>query len=253
MRIFVSAASVAFLLFAFAGPSRADDKADLQKVIDKAIKAHGGAEKLEKVKALTFKMKGKFYGMGEEGIDFTGEFASQEPDKSRVEISGEVMGTKFKFVQVVNGDKGWKQIMDNTEELDKEGIAEAKEALHAGAVGRLVTLKKKGFNLEPLGEVKIGDKPAIGVRVTRKGYRDVSLFFDKKTNLMVKSERVIKDLEAGGKEVTQEELYEDYKEVKGTQHAHKITIKRDGKKHVDGEMSDFKPAEKLDENTFAKP
>ena len=50
------------LAVATAGAARADDQADLRKVIDKAIKASGGEEKLAKFKAETFKMKGKFYG-----------------------------------------------------------------------------------------------------------------------------------------------------------------------------------------------
>jgi hypothetical protein len=258
MRILLSATSAAFLLFAFAGAGRADDQVDLQKVIDNAIKAQGGAENLNKYKAVTLKMKGKFY-MGEEGTDFTGELATQEPGKSRIDLSFEIMGKQAKFIQVFDGAKGWKQVKlgDMTvvdEELNKESVAEAKESDYAGSVGRLVVLKKKGFKLEPLGEVKVGDKPAIGVRVTHKGHRDISLFFDKKTGLMVKSERVIKDPDQGGDtEITQAELYEDYKDVKGVKHAHKLTITRDGKKHVDAEITEVKPAEKLDENIFSKP
>src|SRR5262249_9165742 len=71
------------LAVAAAGAARADDQADLRKVIDKAIKAMGGEEKLAKYKAETFKMKGKFYGMGE-GIDYTGQWQVQAPDKIRI-------------------------------------------------------------------------------------------------------------------------------------------------------------------------
>jgi hypothetical protein len=258
MRILLSAASVACLLLAWASPGRADDKEDLQKVIDNAIKAHGGADKLEKQKAVTVKMKGKFY-MGEEGTDFTGELATQAPGKSRLEISFELMGKQAKFLQVYDGAKGWKQVKlgDMTvvdEELNKESLAEAKESEYAGSLGQLVVLKKKEFKLEPLGEVKVGDKPAIGVRVTHKDHRDVSLFFDKKTGLLVKSERVVKDPDNGGDtEITQVELYEDYKDVKGVKYAGKLIITRDGKKHVDAEVTEHKVADKLDDNLFTKP
>ena len=54
-------------------------------------------------------------------------------------------------------------------------------------------------------------------------------------------------------EVTAEEFFDDYKPVGGIQHAHKITVLRDGKKFVEGEITDFTPKEKLDDSTFAKP
>ncbi len=43
---------------------RADDAADAKAVVEKAIKAMGGAEKLDQTKAFTSKMKGKVFVMG---------------------------------------------------------------------------------------------------------------------------------------------------------------------------------------------
>src|SRR5262249_46129118 len=107
MRRIVCLAAV--LVVAASGAARADDPADLRKVIDKAIKAMGGEEKLAKFKAETFKMKGKFYGTGE-AVDYTGEWQVQPPDKIRVQVDGEVGGMKVTFfTQVVNGDKVWQK------------------------------------------------------------------------------------------------------------------------------------------------
>ena len=47
------------LALAAAAAARADEKADTRAVIDKAIRAMGGADKLGEVKALTFKVKGR--------------------------------------------------------------------------------------------------------------------------------------------------------------------------------------------------
>jgi hypothetical protein len=240
------------LLFAAVGPGRADDQAEVRKVIDRAIKAQGGADKLAKFKAVTLKMKGKFYGMSADGVDYTGEFASQEPDKSRMEITVDVMGTEFKFVRVLNGNKGWTQMMGQTTALDKDAVTEAKEEIYAGRVNRLVGLLGKDFKLEPVGEVKVGDRPAIGVKVSHKGHRDINLFFDKKTNLLLKAERPAKD-PMSGQEFTQTTLYAGYKETDGIKTAHKVTVLRDGKKYVTGEATEIKAQEKLDDSTFAKP
>jgi hypothetical protein len=233
------------------GTARADDQADLKKVIDKAIQAVGGEAKLAKFNALTFKGKGKFYGMGE-GIDYTGEWSVQQPDKLRFQFDS---GGNFTLVRVVNGDKIWMKIAGQEAMAvdDKDEIAEAKEAAYAGWVATLLPLKDKGFTFAALGEVKVDDKPAVGVRVSHQGHRDVNLFFDKNKGWLVKTETVVKDLMGGGGEVTQETLFSEYKEVNGTQRFLKIVINRAGKKFVDADISEIEPKEKLDDSVFGKP
>lgn len=236
-----------------AAAARADDKADTRAVIDKAIQARGGEEKLAKVKAVHFKGKGKFYGMGD-GIDYTGDWTIQPPDKVRFQFDFEVNGMRVAFVIVFDGKKGWMKINENTMDMDEDAVTEIKEDVYAGRVESLVPLiKDKGFELSPLGEVKIGDHQAVGVRIAHKGHRDINLYFDKKTGLPVKSERMIKDHMMGGKERTQETLHSDYKDVGGVQHGMKVLIKRDGEKFVESELTDFETKDQFDDSVFAKP
>src|SRR5262249_21770538 len=107
--------------------------------------------------------------------------------------------------------------------------------------------------LASLGDVKVNDKPAVGIRVSEKGFRDVNLFFDKDKSLLVKIETVVKDQMTGGKEETQEEILSDYKETNGVLQPMELVINRDGKKYVDGEITEFEPKEKIDDAVFAKP
>ena len=194
------------LVLAASSLARADDKADARAVIDKAIKAMGGADKLAPVQAVTFKAKGKVHGMGD-GIDYTGEWAIQPPDKIRMQMDFDANGMKFTFLLIFDGKQGWMQINGQTMAMDADAVAEAKEDLYAGRVDTLVPLvTDKGFELSPVGEAKVGDQAAVGVRVSHKGHRDINLFFDKKTGLLVKSERTIKDQMLGGKERLQETL-----------------------------------------------
>src|SRR5690349_5664539 len=79
---------------------RADDQADAIRILDKAIKAIGGGEKLAKYKAVTSKGKGKINLMGTE-IDFTFESAAQPPKQSRRHFDADVSGTKFERTLVV--------------------------------------------------------------------------------------------------------------------------------------------------------
>jgi outer membrane lipoprotein-sorting protein len=235
------------------GAARADDKADTRAVIDKAIKATGGEEKLAKVKVLNFKAKGKFYGMGD-AIDYTGDWSIQPPDKFRVQLNFEVNAMKITFMMVFDGKKGWRKINDDTTEMNEDEVAEAKEDQYAGRVDSLLPLiKDKGFELSPLGEAKVDGQAAVGVRVAHKGHRDINLYFDKKTGLLLKSERTIKDQMVGGKERTQETWHSDYKDSAGMQHPMKIVIKRDGEKYIEAESTEFETKDQTDDSVFAKP
>ncbi|HJZ59013.1 MAG TPA: hypothetical protein VKE74_28980 [Gemmataceae bacterium] len=245
----------AFLAFgvvlATAVAARADDDAAAARaLVDKAVRAHGGQAELEKLPGVTIKFKGTFHGMGQ-AIPFTGEIATLGRDQQRIEIVAEAGGQKFRIVNVLNRDKGWARAADNTKELDKEDLAEAQEQAYAGWVATLVPLKDKAFTLSTIGQVEIEKRPALGVKVSAKDRRDVDLYFDKETGLLVKTETRVKD--DTGQEVVQETFLSDHKEVQGTQHAMKFTVKRDGKLYVEVEVSECQLAEKLEDSVFAKP
>src|SRR5262249_42136951 len=210
-------------------------------IVDKAIKALGGEAKLTKAKAITWKGKGKFYGLGEQGIDYTGEWAVQGSRQFRVAIDTEIMGQKFRQPSVGNGDKGWIKNNDQVIEMDKDMLAEHQEQMFSNWVGfaNPVALKDKAFELSSVGETKINERPAVGIRAVSKGHRDINLYFDKETGLMLKGEWRVKDLQGlqGGKEVTQEVFLSDYKEVDGIKQAMKAVLKWDGKPYVDAEFS----------------
>src|SRR5947207_1086617 len=134
------------LLLGLLSTLQAADPSDAKAVIDKAIQAAGGADKLGKFKALTWKGKGKFYGLGE-GIDFGGQWTSQPPHQSKVVSEIDINGMQFTQIRVVNGDKGWIKMMDTTEEMDKEALTEAREELYAGWLATLLPLKDPAFQL----------------------------------------------------------------------------------------------------------
>jgi hypothetical protein len=229
-----------------AAPARADEAADAKAVVDKAIKAHGGEEKLSKFKGETWTGKGTYYGMGD-GLPFTGHFALQWPDRFRMEIEGA-------FIAVVDGDKGWTKMGNgDAKDMNKDEMAFQKESLYAQGVMRLMVLKEKEFTLAMLDATKVDGKPAAGVKVSHKGHQDIKLYFDKDTNLLVKVELRVKASEQGYKEVTQETFLKDWKDVDGIKVVQKVVDKRDGKLYIEEEVSDVKYLEKVEAKLFGKP
>src|SRR5262249_39850304 len=138
-------------------------------------------------------------------------------------------------------------------EMAADEVAEEREQMYADWVAALVPLSDKSYSLSALGEVKVEGKPAVGVRVSKKGQRDVNLYLDKGSGLVVKYEHVLKDVKAGGKEFNQECFFSDYKDFAGTKMPTRFVIKRDGALYIEGVCSDIRPEPKPDPSVFEKP
>jgi len=236
---------------ALAGPARAQDD-ECRAIVAKGIKALGGEERLAKHQGHYFKGKGQVHVMGMD-LEFTAEVYEQQPDKQKAEIEFAIMGQNFKFIEVYNGDKGWRNIMGKTMAVEADDMKEHKQNAHAERVSGLLVLKDKAYKLSSLGEVKVNGRAAQGVLVARQDYRDVSLFFDKETSLLIKVETRGKDPNTM-QEGAQEKLFLDYKElVPGFQIPTKMVINFDGKKFMDINVTEARMVEKHDASIFAEP
>jgi len=230
--------------------ARADDK-DPKAILDKAIKALGGEEKLQKAGAMTWKAKGTItFNDNERPIKTQGTF--QGLDHYRGEFESEFDGNEVHGVTVLNGDKGWRKFGDNAMELDADALANTKRTVYLQVIPTtLVLLKGNGFKLEVGGEEKVGDKPAVALKVTPPDGKDFTLSFDKDSGLPVKL--VAKVVGFQGNEFTQESTYSNYKDFNGIKKATKIESKREGEKFRDEELTEFKVLDTVDPKTFAEP
>jgi hypothetical protein len=136
--------------------------------------------------------------------------------------------------------------------LSKDALNEEKENLYFTYITTLAPLKGKEFKLAPLGESKVEGKTVVGIKVSSAGHRDVQLYLDKDSGLLLKAERTIRDTDRN-KEHVEEVVFEDYRDVDGIKVAMKYSTKWDGKAQADAELTEAKAQEKLDDNTFAKP
>jgi len=250
MKRFLLAGFATLFVTAAARPVRADDK-DPSAVLDKAIKAMGGEEKLKKIDAIAWTTKADIT-FNDNTNHFTSHSTLQGVDHYRSELEGDFGGNPFKGVTVLNGDKGWRRFGDNKTDLEGDALANEKRRVLLQALpSLLVPLKGKGFKLESAGEEKVGDKPAAGIKVTGPDGKDFTLFFDKESGLPVKL--VAKVVGFGGDEFTQETIYKDYKDFDGIKKATKAESKRDGQDFVKAEITEFKVLDKVDSKTFSEP
>ena len=225
---------------------------DLKALLRKTIAAHGGAQNLAKFKAVTSKFKGNMEILGFT-VDVTGETNFQKPDKLRNTMALDIKGKNIDVVTVYDGKKMWVSTMGTTKEIDDEKVLKAvREGLQIEGAGGFTEFLKPPYELSAVGEVKVKDKDAVGIRVSKKGQPDFSLFIDKKTHLLLKTEmRTIDSM--GAKEVTQEKFILDYQDKNGLKVARRVEIHNDGKLFMTLKITDTQAFEKLDDSLFAMP
>jgi hypothetical protein len=253
-RLFGLGVVIALLLLVsdWSGSARAADDKEANAILDKAIQALGGAEKLSKVKAATWKGRGTInFGGGDS--EFTNKTTVQGLDHSRGEFEGEFGGNKIKGVTVLAGNKGWRKIGDMEAAFDKDEVANARRTAYLQVIPiTLVALKDKPFTVKVAKEKKVADKPAVGLEITGPDGKPFTLYFDKESGLLVEQVARVAGFMGAG-EVDQVTTFSDYKEMGGIKKATKIKATRDGAKFLEQEITDFRVLDKVDPKTFEEP
>jgi hypothetical protein len=229
------------------GVGRADD---VKTIIEKAVQAHGGADKLGKHKAAITKSKGTLDLLG--GIDFTQEIMVQGPGKFKESMQLSIMGQNINTVSVFDGQSAWIKAAGMDVPVTDELMKEFKEAAYQMSIGDLSGIQNKNLELSLLGEVQVEGKPAVGIKVASKGHRDISLFFDKASHMLARVDSMALDAQSG-QEVAQEKIMKEYQDLNGIKVPKKVLVNRDGKKFMDVEVVEVKFVDKIDDNEFAKP
>jgi hypothetical protein len=225
----------------------ADEPPAVKAVIDRAIQAAGGADKLAQLKAGVWTTKSA-------GRTSETKLYGQLPGQFRLESERTVDGKPIVVTRVIDGDSGWVKQGDAITPMSPEQVAAMKATYyHKAAAQTLLPLRDPGTTLVPLGEVVINDRPTIGIRVLRKDVPELRLFFDKETGLVAKGEARMRE-RPNGPEVLLEEYFSDYREINlGVKLPFKTKTMRDGKPLREVEMTGFRAVPKLDAALFTTP
>jgi hypothetical protein len=224
---------------------------EVKGIIEKAVKAHGGAEKLSKAKCMQSKSKGRLELFG--GIDMTQEMSAKFTGKFKEVVEMEVNGQKVRVISVYDGKKAAIIANDQAIEVTDKLLEEFKEGAYALQVARLTNLlTDKSLTLSLLGESKVRDRPAAGVKIASKGHRDIDLYFDKESGLLAKVQTRKTDPQSM-QEVDEERIITEYQEVDGQKAPKKVLVNHDGKKYLEVEVVEFKYPDDIDDSEFQKP
>ena len=241
-----STLAVAMTVVFAAASTGADDP---KVVIEKAIKAHGGKDTLEKDVAFAADMTGEIqlpFGQ----TKFDGKLATELPDKYRMAMNMSIGGTDVSIVQSVNGKTVRMTVNGMAQPLPESVETELRTAIALQEIGQLVTLLDSDkYKLKAGEATKVGGQPAVTVVVTPTGGKPVELAFDEKSGYLVQTVR--EALSPEEKAVKETTVMSEFKEVGKAIVGSKIVVTHDGKPFMTATMSDMKLAEKLPPATFA--
>ncbi len=245
--------SVIVLYSSLVLPARGFSQDKAREIVERAIVAQGGKSKIAKLRCMRIKVEGTTdFVPGHPNLPFTIEDMWQMPDRYKTSSTIQFNGEKHVQTEVINGSAGWSQLDGVSMDLPKEALAEMKEQKYAEDFDRFGFLKDKNVELSTVADITVNGKPAAGILIKSKGHRDVKLYFDKATGLLVKREHRLPDT-SPGRLVLQEVLFSDYQDKDGLKHYRKLVLYRDGKKVVDARVTEIEFFDKLDAKAFAKP
>jgi hypothetical protein len=236
---------VSFLASAPNAALQADEQQQTRAIIARAIKAHGGAEKLSQFPAQSWEESGIYYGLGQ-STPYKASIAAHYPGRVKIDVENQ-------YTAAIDGDHGWMTMQGQTRDLRKDLLDDRREEQYADWVTTLLPLRDKKFKLTLHDDALIETKPATGVRVSWKDHRGLNLYFDKTSGLLVKSEQQVKSQEQQGQEVTQEIILLDFEDVQGIKMPRKTVTRRDGKQFLETTRTELKRMQKLDDGLFARP
>jgi hypothetical protein len=241
--------------------ARADD--DPQRTVARAIRAQGGAAALARLGACQIRSRGTcdYFGLGPTGklpglntdCDFEAEALQRLPGQHRAFVSVAFQGIKVaSWTIVLNRDEAWIATQGKTRALQDAELKELQDRAHEDYVTTLAPLLTDGeLRLSALGEVTVKGRPAVGVKVRSKGRKDVLLYFDPNTGLLVKSERRSYNFSTTHED-RREIFYSRYRDFRGIKVATKQTVYRDGNLTSDEEITDVEFPE-IDDGDFKEP
>jgi hypothetical protein len=238
-------ALLAALLAAAAPPAAVGDK-EAFATLERAVKAHGGEAALARAQTCRRGDSGTLF-RGGKGLPFTREVVRDLPDRLRARV---VLDKAFEVVLVLDGDRGWQRADGPAAASPSARARELREEAYLAWVSTLVPLKKAGFTLTALPEAKVHGEAAAGVKASRKGHADVSLYFLKSTGLLARAGHRV--LEAGAL-VSKEYLFSDYKAFGGAQLPTREVLTEGGTKALEVRVSGYKFLSKAEAGKFDRP
>ncbi|UCH98134.1 MAG: hypothetical protein JSV88_15130 [Candidatus Aminicenantes bacterium] len=232
-----------FLFHVYAGVG--SEQASLEKgrkIFEKAIAAMGGAEKIKKIKNISYDTDLIRITSKGEKVTIHSLAVLEYPDKCRYSIDA----PRGQVIMIVNGDEGWQLFPPNPmEPMPEDGIKSQLATMQKDPLYISQNLHRYKFQL--VGEKNFAGKKAIALHLT--GPTEFNLFIDPNTYLPVGvsyREGILASLNIA----EMEDIFFDYRVVDGIKIPFKYITNGDGKKMAEAVVKELEFNIKTGEDFF---
>ncbi len=206
---------LAWSLILVIGPIAALARAqEPRAIVEKALNAIGGEEKIRPIKAIQSGIKGTL--IDQDNASFHGTLVTQLPSRFKFELSMDVNGNPVHMIVALDGDRAWERINEEMQDVSPVELEDMRQSSYVDYLASLVPLlHDPELHLSLTDPENVDGSPAVGIKITAKGHPDVRLYFDRSTGVLVKTQQRRVD-PATKKEVLREEVLGDYRVVDPT-------------------------------------
>lgn len=222
-----------------------------QQLIQRAVAAHGGYEKLAQARSERLRLRGTVWTTGKP-LPFTNELTLQLPAQYKSRLVVGAGDTAHTVVHFLDGERAGVVVDGRVQPAEGPHLDQLRQTLRLEKAMRLVPLLTEAtFTLQPGQDFSYNGGVVTSVRVRGEDQRELVLYFDRETGRLVKSEHRLAG--AAGKDVLQEAFYSDYRDVGGRPRAGRVVVQRDGKKVMEAELLDAQSVGPIDPAEFTRP
>jgi hypothetical protein len=226
------------------------DEPKPEQIIEKAIRAHGGEDRLNGLTGFSLKERTVY----EKGPTWTYDNVVASPSRYRSEMSSGPQDKNASII-VIDGDHGWLKRGDKVEAYPPTFLDSMRRNTipYVGprSILRLSARQKNPrCQISVVGECTVDGHQAVGLRMKLEDGPQQTWYFDKESGLLLKTESRTANFE--GEDIVNTTTSSDYQTFDGFPLARKETTERDGKLASTRELIDFK-VETPSDGVFAKP
>ncbi|MFQ5750379.1 MAG: hypothetical protein ACE5HI_00150 [bacterium] len=199
-----------------------------REILLKAVDAAGGLERFKNIDNYSIKTNNIII-QPQTKIELTVTEIAQLPDKTK-QIMKLQMGER---IQVLNGNRGWKQIGANVNDLSQAEKREMKRGLFRDTINIFKMSDREALRVQYFGEERLGGNINYVLHIKSQHGDFFNLYIDAQTFLVAKKSY------QGASEVglaTLEEIYSDYGEVSGIKMPFQTVVKANGKKFIESKV-----------------
>lgn len=228
--------------------ARCDDATELR---DRVIAAHAkDPADLKKLRTYTLKAKG-VSKLGGDPAPANHEVFAVWPAKLKATWEFGTGAMKNAATICITDDRGWKRMgAAGTFDLTIEELNDFRADAYTFWVFTLTTLSDPETKLTVLPKDKVGDQPVVGLKLTRRPWPDVTLYFDEKSHLLRKMAYRSRD---AGVVMEKEMIYDGHKEFGGVKLPTRQTTLVKGREISQWTEMEYTTPDTIDAKAFAKP